>query len=88
MFLRVSGRNFWFLIDHPPATRVHMICWFPRPYGAGIKREHGEAYPSGTDTVAAPATVSGERNPIMPLASISGVGKAGKRSDPRARRPA
>jgi iron complex transport system ATP-binding protein len=28
--------------------------------GEGIKREHGEAYPSGTDAVAAPATVSGE----------------------------
>jgi hypothetical protein len=65
-----------------------MTGWFPRPYGAGIKREHGEAYPSGTDTVAAPATVSGERNPNMPLASNPGVGKAGERSDPRARRPA
>lgn len=27
---------------------------------AGIKREHGEAYPAGTETVAAPATVSGK----------------------------
>jgi hypothetical protein len=26
-----------------------------------MKREHGEAYPIGTETVAAPATVSGER---------------------------
>ena len=26
----------------------------------GMKREHGEAYPKGTETVAAPATVSGE----------------------------
>ena len=25
-----------------------------------MKREHGEVYPLGTDTVAAPATVSGE----------------------------
>lgn len=26
-----------------------------------MKREHGEAYPKGTETVAAPATVNGER---------------------------
>src|SRR5690606_25476389 len=28
-----------------------------------VKREHGEAYPSGAESVAAPATVSGERCP-------------------------
>src|SRR3546814_12899795 len=28
-----------------------------------MKWEHGEAYPIGTETVAAPATVSGERHP-------------------------
>jgi len=27
-----------------------------------VKREHGAAYPTGTKTVAAPATVSGERS--------------------------
>jgi hypothetical protein len=32
-----------------------------------MKREHGEAYPKGTETVAAPATVSGERCLKMPL---------------------
>lgn len=32
-----------------------------------LKREHGEAYPTGTKTVAAPATVSGEWDCIMPL---------------------
>lgn len=32
-----------------------------------LKREHGEAYPKGTETVAAPATVSGEWDCIMPL---------------------
>jgi iron complex transport system ATP-binding protein len=40
-----------------------------------MKREHGEAYPIGTETVAAPATVSGERRLTMPLA-ISREGKA------------
>lgn len=29
-------------------------------YDKGLNREHGEAYPKGTKTVAAPATVSGE----------------------------
>lgn len=32
-----------------------------------LKREHGEADPKGTETVAAPATVSGEWACIMPL---------------------
>ena len=35
--------------------------------GFGIKREHGQAYPTGTESVAAPATVGGEPEPIMPL---------------------
>jgi iron complex transport system ATP-binding protein len=38
----------------------------------GMKREHGEAYPKGTETVAAPATVSGERRLTMPLAPRPG----------------
>ena len=33
-----------------------------------MKREHGEAYPSGAETVAAPATVSGELHRNWPLA--------------------
>jgi len=42
-----------------------------------MKREHGEAYPKGTETVAAPATVSGERCLTMPLIERSGrQGKA------------
>jgi hypothetical protein len=32
-----------------------------------VKREHGAAYPSGTKTVAAPATVSGESSRTTPL---------------------
>ena len=43
------------------------------------------AYPTGTETVAAPATVSGECIPAWPLAK---AGKTGMHSDPRARRPA
>jgi hypothetical protein len=37
-----------------------------------IKREHGAAYPIGTKTVAAPATVSGELFRRMPLAKEAG----------------
>jgi hypothetical protein len=53
---------------------------------AGIKREHGEAYPKGTETVAAPATVSG-KPAAHATAPIAG-GKARTGDDPRARRPA
>ena len=63
-----------------------MRCRFLAPDGKRIKREHGVAYPSGTETVAAPATVSGECIPAWPLASFAG--KAGMHGDPRARRPA
>jgi hypothetical protein len=37
-----------------------------------MKREHGEAYPKGTETVAAPATVSGEQRLTTPLIARSG----------------
>lgn len=41
-----------------------------------LKREYGEAYPTGTETVAAPATVSGEWACTMPLAiSREGAGQ-------------
>lgn len=44
--------------------------------GLRLKREYGEAYPKGTETVAAPATVSGEWACIMPLAiSREGAGQ-------------
>ncbi|AUW43260.1 hypothetical protein CUJ84_Chr002912 [Rhizobium leguminosarum] len=39
---------------------------FPEDDSKGINREHGEDYPVGTETVAAPATVSG-------LSIISGM---------------
>ena len=38
----------------------------------GIKRERGEVYPSGTESAAAPATVSGEAYAQMPLESREG----------------
>ena len=48
-----------------------------------MKREHGEGYPSGTETVAAPATVSGESVFEMPLADANAsVGKVNDRSRP------
>ena len=53
---------------------------FPR----GIERESGER-PCGRETGAVPATVSGERRSIEPLGK---PGKAERRPDPRARRPA
>ena len=51
-----------------------------------MKREHGEAQTSGAKTVAAPATVSGEQAPRMPLTLQ--VGKAGACEELQARRPA
>lgn len=57
-----------------------------------MKREHGEDYPSGAESVAAPATVSGE-SPVKchwsPL--FHGGHRPGRRpgcSDPQVRRPA
>ncbi len=47
-----------------------------------MKREHGEAYPKGTETVAAPATVSGERRLMMPLIARSGRQGAAKTREP------
>ena len=41
-----------------------------------MKREHGAAYPSGTKSVAAPATVSGEYGPRKPLPLKRWEGKA------------
>ena len=61
-----------------PAFVALLVRWYPKPDGAGIKREHGAAYPSGTKTVAAPATVSGEC-PELPLAK---AGKAGQAQRP------
>src|SRR3546814_19150643 len=52
-----------------------------------MKWEHGEAYPIGTETVAAPATVSGERHPTSHWPDF-GAGKAEWSGDMRARRPA
>src|SRR5690606_1554721 len=54
-----------------------------------LNREHGEAYPSGTETEAAPATVSAERHPSRPLprADPGWEGRV-RRRDARARRPA
>src|SRR3546814_3673252 len=52
-----------------------------------MKWEHGEAYPIGTETVAAPATVSGERHPTSHWPDF-GAGKAEWSGDLRARRPA
>lgn len=40
----------------PGRNRVTTV---PRPIAKGINREHGEDDPKGTETVAAPATVSG-----------------------------
>lgn len=44
-------------------TRARETALFDADRGSGhvrMKREHGEAYPTGTETVAAPATVNGE----------------------------
>ncbi len=47
-----------------------------------MKREYGEAYPKGTETVAAPATVSGERRLMMPL-----IGRSGRQGEAETREP-
>jgi len=56
--------NAWqFPVDRALRKCHHFCWWFPRD----VKREHGAAYPSGTKTVAAPATVSGEDLRTKPL---------------------
>jgi cobalt transporter subunit CbtB len=53
-----------------PLGKCHShVWWFPicTQCKGDVKREHGAAYPSGTKTVAAPATVSGEILRLIPL---------------------
>jgi len=53
-----------------------------RGQAGGINREHGEDDPNGAETVAAPATVSGEVLPSMPL-----VRGPGRPASPSTRKP-
>lgn len=68
----------------PSCAPPHAVLPLPSRFPQGIKREPG-ARELSRHSGAAPATVSGERRSITPLGL---PGKAERRDDPRARRPA
>ncbi len=87
-FWKSAGTNF-FLAKPAPLCHSFAHEWCPNSESEkGHNREHGETYPIGIKTVAAPATVSGERSLLYATGVTAGKVKRMRQKRHEARRPA